>query len=133
LAEGEIDMMTKRMVTAIVLAALVCAFAQHAVATTQEKDMLVLEGAKYYTYDVPSLGECLPGVEISMFRMLTTANYKGYRSTWAVINRQLFLIGVEGKTKETKGKRMLSTPELFPKVAFPFKVTAFSGRIELIC
>lgn len=124
-------MIKRRMLTAAVAAVLICALAQHALATRQEKDMIVLEGARYFTYDLPSLGECLPGVKIPKFRALTTANWKGYRSTWAVINGQLFLIGVEGKTKETKQKRMLSTPELFPNVTFPFKVTAFSGRIEL--
>ena len=102
-----------------------------AFATTQEQDIIVVDGAIYYTYNLPSLAECLPNVSIPEFQMLHTANYKGYRATWAVINKQLFLIGVEGKIHETEGKRMHTTSELFPQVYFPHKVTSFSGTIEL--
>ena len=102
-----------------------------ALATTQERDLIVFEGARYYTYSLPSLAECLPGIKLPDFRMLTTANYKGYRATWAVIDSQLFLIGVEGKVQQNEGRRMLSSHELFLKLTFPHKVTSFSGQIEL--
>lgn len=124
-------MINRHLLAVAVVTVCVGAFGRSAIATTQEQDLLILEGACYYTYKLPSLADSLPGVAIPKFRMLTTANYKGYRATWAVIDGQLFLIGVEGKTEETGGKRMISTPELFPGVAFPFRVTTFSGQIEL--
>lgn len=124
-------MINRHLLAVAIVTACFAAFARSAIATTQEQDLLILEGACYYTYNLPSLADCLPGVAIPKFRMLTTANYKGYRAAWAVIDGQLFLVGVEGKTEETGGKRMLSTPELFPGVTFPVRVTTFSGKIGL--
>ena len=124
-------MINRHLLAVAIVTACVAAFGRSASATTQEQDLFILEGACYYTYNLPSLADSLPGVAIPKFRMLTTANYKGYRATWAVIDGQLFLIGVEGKTEETGGKRMLSTPELFPGVTFPVRATTFSGKIEL--
>ena len=124
-------MITRHALALSIIATLIGAFPRCSVATPQERDLIVLEGARYYTYRLPSLAECLPGVDIPTFVPMTTADGKGYRATWAIIDSQLFLIGVEGMTQETAGRRKLSTPELFPKVTFPFKVIAFSGEIRL--
>ena len=104
-------MINRHLLVVAVVTVCVGAFGRSAIATTQEQDLLILEGACYYTCKLPSLADSLPGVAIPKFRMLTTANYKGYRATWAVIDGQLFLIGVEGKTEGTGGKRMQSMNE----------------------
>ncbi len=100
-------------------------------ATEQEFSYLILEGAVYGTHAFPPLKVMLPEVKHPEYRMLHAANYAGNRPTWAVINKQLYLIGVEGKTVATKGARLLSSQELYPDLEFPAKITAFSGKIEL--
>ena len=62
--------------------------------------------------------------------MITTANRRGHRAIWGVIDGIHYLIGIEGKTIDTKGKRMLSNKELFPLFNFLQK-TKFTGKIKL--
>jgi len=100
-------------------------------ATEQEKDILILEGATYYTHELPPLKMALPGIPIPDFQMITTANWSGYRASWAVIDQQLYLIGVEGKLKSDGGSRVYGSGELFPGVKFPYKVTTFSETVTL--
>ncbi len=124
--------MLQRTKIAFMSALLIVGFlSQNTFATQQERDLLVYEGARHKTYPLPTLAECLPDVKLPEFRMISTANYKGYRATWAVIDNQFYLIGIEGKVKSNQGRRMLSSRELFPKVKFPHKVTSFTGKIEI--
>ena len=102
-----------------------------AIATIQEQDLIIVEGARYYTYSLPTLAEALPDTDIPEFSMLHTANYKGYRASWAVINNQLFLIGVEGNLLKSHERRLYKSQEIFPTLTFPVKITAFSGVIKL--
>jgi hypothetical protein len=103
----------------------------HAIATTQEKDLIIVEGHRYYTDEYPSLKEAFPDTKLPDFVMLHTANYKGYRATWAIVDGQLLLIGVEGKIKGDDSHRLHRSKELFPKITFPYRVTSFSGILEL--
>jgi len=124
-------MLLKSFLYSILMIFLLYVFASVTTATTQEKDLIIYEGSRYYTYVLPSLSEALPNIELPNFIMLSTANWDGYRASWAIIENQLFLIGVEGKTKENSGKRMLSSRELFPELIFPVKIVGFSGIIKL--
>jgi len=100
-------------------------------ATEQEKDLLIYEGARYFTYSTPSLGDAFPGTPLPDFASLSTGNYKGYRASWAIIQNQLYLLGIEGRVQKDEGRRILNSLELFPEVKFPYKLTEYSGSISL--
>lgn len=111
--------------------ACMCFTVGRVIATTQETDLIIVEGHRYYTYELPSLKEAFPDSKLPEFVMLHTANYKGYRATWAIAQGQLFLIGIEGKLKDDDTHRLHRSRELFPKITFPHPVTSFSGTLEL--
>ncbi|WP_299075398.1 hypothetical protein [uncultured Paraglaciecola sp.] len=100
-------------------------------ATTQEKDLLVYEGARYFSRSLPALGSVLSEASLPEFSSISTENWKGYRATWAIIQNQLFLVGIEGSVKKNDGKKLLNSQELFPTIRFPYKVTNFNGVVEL--
>jgi hypothetical protein len=116
-----------------ILCCLVCSFLffSQASATTQEPDLIIVEGHRYYTYKLPSLKDAFPDTKMPEFVMLHTGNYKGYRATWAITQGQLMLVGVEGKIKGDESHRLHRSKELFPKITFPHLVTTFTGTLEL--
>ena len=100
-------------------------------ATPQEEDLIIYEGARYYTSKLPDLSEALLQTKMPEFIWFSTANWNGYRASWAIIDKQLYLVGVEGTVKNDDGARFHSSQELFPDIVFPFKVTNYSGDIVL--
>jgi len=116
-----------------VICGLACIFfsISHVFATTQETDLIIVEGHSYRSHKLPSLKDAFPESKLPEFVMLHTANYKGYRATWAIAQGQLFLIGIEGKIKGDDSHRLHRSKELFPKITFPHPVTSFSGTLEL--
>ena len=100
-------------------------------ATIQETDLIIVEGHRYYGDKLPSLKEAFPERILPEFVMLSTANYKGYRATWAVVQGQLVLVGIEGKIKGDGSHRLHRSGELFPEITFPHRVTSFTGTLAL--
>ena len=117
--------MKRAVILLIILTAASTAFA-----TRQEKDLLILEGRRIYTYDLPGLAETFPSIKFPEFVGMSTANYKGYRATWATFQNQLYLVGLEA---QVPGKTdLLRNEEIVPGHAFPLKVTAWSGKITQV-
>lgn len=95
--------------------------------TVQERDLLVLEGERIYTYDLPRPEQAFPNIKFPEFEMISTGNYKGYRATWATFGKKLYLIGLEARVH---GKEELQRNEqLTPNHTFPLKVSGWSGEI----
>jgi hypothetical protein len=96
-------------------------------ATDQEPDLLIFEGQRIYTHSLPALSKAFPDITFPEFSMISTANYSGYRATWATFQKQLYLVGLEARVD---GKTELShNGELLPAHAFPLKVQRWSGTI----
>ena len=102
-----------------------CVCASSAIATTQERDLIILEGDRIYTYDLPNLKEAFPDIEFPEFGFLSTSCWKGYRGTWATFQKQLYLVGLEAIVEDT----FAHNSEITPKYKFPLKVNTWSGKI----
>jgi len=96
-------------------------------ATTQEEDLLIVHGRRIYTHDMPDLKTAFPNFKIPEFVMISTGNYKGYVATWAVFDKELFLVGIYG---QLKGKNSLIHDKEVFDVPFPIKVVGWSGTIK---
>ena len=96
-------------------------------ATEQETDVLIIRGKRIYTHDTPGLKEAFPKLSIPEFRMISTANYKGYSATWAVFDEQLYLVGLEALTKDDG--ELLWDERVLKKQSFPLKVSEWSGVV----
>ncbi|HET6424701.1 MAG TPA: hypothetical protein VFG20_13515 [Planctomycetaceae bacterium] len=98
-----------------------------ALATEQEKDLVIVEGQHVYTFSLLELNEIFPHIRFPEFEMISTGNRKGYRATWATFQNQLYLVGIEGRIA---GKTdLLRNNELLLGQNFPVKVAAWSGTI----
>ncbi len=86
---------------------------------------MVIRGKRIYTHDMPGLNKAFPKLDIPKFEMITTANYKGFRPTWAVIKGQLYLIGLEAMV----GGEMLWDEQVLKGQKFPLKVEDWSGVV----
>lgn len=98
-----------------------------ALATTQEMSLFVFEGQRLWTYDMPRLDQAFPDVTFPKFTWISTANYKGYRATWATFQKRLYLVGLEARVKGHD--HLLRNEQIVPKNTFPLKVTEWSGKI----
>lgn len=115
------------MVRHLLLFVIISFISRSALGTIQEQDLLILEGQRIYTYKLPSLDEAFPCITFPKFTMISTANYKGYRATWATFQKQLYLVGLEA---HVVGKKKLSrNTDIIPEHSFPLKVTHWSGTI----
>ncbi len=99
-------------------------------ATEQVSDVLIIRGKRIFTYETPHLDEAFPKLEIPKFRMISTANYKGYNATWAVMRGQLHLVGLEGLVAESG--EMLWDEKILRDQTFPVKVEAWSGVVKRV-
>jgi hypothetical protein len=90
-------------------------------------DLLILEGSQIYTYDLPHLNEAFPAIKFPKFTPISTANYKGYRATWATFQKQLYLVGLEARVNGNA--ELLRNEEITSGHSFPLKVTDWSGKI----
>jgi len=115
------------MKTTLSTIALVLAFATISGATPQEREVLVIRGKRIYTHDTPGLKEAFPKLDIPDFAVISTANYKGYIPTWAVIEGQLYLIGLEALLQ--RGGDMLWDEQVLKGLKFPAKVEGWSGEV----
>ena len=95
--------------------------------TTQEMDLLIFEGRRLFSAGLPRLDQAFPGITFPKFIPLSTANYKGYRATWATFEKQLYLVGLEARVKGHSG--LMRNGAVIPGHKFPLKVTDWSGRI----
>lgn len=114
--------------------ALLCLFviawvSRSAIATEQEQDLLILEGQHIYTYDLPRLDEAFPDLTFPEFEMISTANRKGYRATWATFQNHLYLVGLEARVDGKRKQGLLRNNQIIAKRKFPLKVTLWSGKI----
>ncbi len=115
----------KEMKTIFSAIALLLVFTPISRATQQESDVLVIRGKRIYTHDTPILNKAFPKLDIPKFEMISTANYKGYSPTWAVIEGQLYLIGLEALV----GGKMLWDEHVLKGQKFPLKVENWSGAV----
>jgi len=104
-----------------------CFFLSLAKATEQVTDVLVIRGKRVYTHEMPSLKQAFPKLKIPDFQMMSTANYKGYNATWAVIQGELYLIGLEALMEEN-GTRLWDEKVLVGQ-KFPIKVEDWTGVV----
>ena len=93
----------KPIATTVILSFLLTVFAA---ATIQSRDILIVRGKRIYTYEMPGLEKAFPDQKVPKFNVISTANYKGYNATWAVMGGQLYLVGLEGLVRE-EGKMLL--------------------------
>ena len=115
------------MVRHLLIVVAICSIPCSALATTQEQDLLILEGQHIHTYSLPRLDEAFPAIRFPEFEMISTANRKGYRATWATFQKQLYLVGLEARV--TGKKHMLRNNDILPGHPFPLKVADWSGMI----
>lgn len=115
------------MILQLLIVVAMAGFCCPALDTPQEPDLLILEGQRIYTSSLPSLEEALPDITFPEFTMISTANYKGYRATWATFQKQLYLVGLEGRVEGNDD--LLRNHDLVPEHSFPIKVTGWSGEI----
>ncbi len=121
-------MKTRKFISSVLIATLLCSSVSQG--TIQEQDLIIYEGARYYTYTTPTLEESVPNISMPKFEMLHSANYKGYRASWAVIDAQLYLIGIEGKLKGRKEDGLLNSRQIFPDLEFPLKIKGYNGTVS---
>ena len=96
-----------------------------ATATEQEADLIILEGEKIYADQSPGLKDAFPSLDLPEFSEISTANYKGYRPTWATFDGHLYLVGLEARIKGESG--LLGNSKVLKGVKFPIPVTEWSG------
>lgn len=115
----------KPIATTVILSFLLTVFAA---ATIQSRDILIVRGKRIYTYEMPGLEKAFPDQKVPKFNVISTANYKGYNATWAVMGGQLYLVGLEGLVRE-EGK-MLWDEKVLKGLTFPVKVEQWSGEVK---
>ena len=101
-------------------------FPSSALSTIQERDLLILEGQRIYTNSI-RLHDAFPDIKFPEFSMISTANWGGYRATWATFQKQLYLVGLEARVDGMK--KLSRNNEIIPKHSFPLKVTTWSGSV----
>ena len=90
------------MVRYLLIVVAISCFPCSALATIQESDLVILEGQRIYTYSLPSLETVFSDITFPKFEMISTANRKGYRATWATFQKQLYLVGLEARVAGKK-------------------------------
>lgn len=118
------------MVRHLLIAAAICCIPGSAFATIQESDLVILEGQHIYADSPPSLEEVFPDIKFPEFEMISTANRKGYRATWATFQKRLYLVGLEARV--AGNKELLRNNELIPGHDFPLKVTRGSFKTQKV-
>ena len=118
------------MKTTHIIFALVIVLAQGGLCTEQVKDLLIIRGKRIYTYDTPALGKAFPNLKIPKFDIISTANYKGYNATWAVLRGQLYLIGLDGFVRSSR--KLQWDEKILQGQQFPLKVTDWSGVVTRV-
>jgi hypothetical protein len=96
-------------------------------ATQQVSDALIIRGKIIYTHDMPGLKKAFPKLNVPEFEITSTANYKGYSASWAVIEDQLYLVGLEAMPKNDG--EMLWDEKILKGQKFPVKVEEWSGEV----
>jgi len=96
-------------------------------ATEQVPDYLIYQGKEYPLMTLP-LGPFLreKGSRYT-FKMINTANYRGYNATWEIANNKLLLKSFSGNVD---GKRV-GLDYLFPNQKGPVVATWFSGELNV--
>lgn len=91
---------------------------------------MILEGKRVYTYSLIRIDEVFPDITFPEFEMISTANRKGYSTTWATFRKQLYLVGIEGRVAGRD--ELVGNNDILPDHQFPLKVTKWSGKIVQI-
>ncbi len=115
------------MLRCLLISIVVFGISHSAFATEQEKDLVIVEGQHIYTHSLLDLDKIFPDRKFPEFEMISTGNWKGYRATWATFQKQLYLVGIEGRVAGKKD--LLRNNELLPGQNFPVKVSVWSGTI----